>query len=99
MYVYIYNFLNITNLTSLSVIILFAAISFIICVANRYKLNKNYAKLKAKSESHPDDLAIKTRCTQAEVRETGVCVDELIGSGFIQFLSRLDLNTSYLIFF
>ena len=68
-------------------------------MANRYKLNKNYTKLKAKSEAHPDDLAIKTRCTQAEVSETGVCVDELIASGFIHFLSRLDLNTSYLIFF
>ena len=49
------------------VIVLFVAISFVICVANRYKLNKNYIKLKAKSEAHPDDVAFKTRCKQAEV--------------------------------
>ena len=48
-------------------VVVFVAISFVICVSNRYKLNKNFLKLKAKSAAHYDDLALKTQCTQAQV--------------------------------
>ena len=44
-----------------------AAIAFELCVANRYKLNKAYEKLKAKSAAKPDDLTLRTQCLQAEV--------------------------------
>ncbi|KAI0225590.1 hypothetical protein LSAT2_023663, partial [Lamellibrachia satsuma] len=42
------------------------AIAFELCVANRYKLNKAYEKLKAKSAAKPDDLTLRTQCLQAE---------------------------------
>ena len=45
-----------------------AAISFQICVANRYKLDKKYRKLKGKSDKHPDDIRIKSQTSQAKVR-------------------------------
>ena len=53
-------------------VVVFVAISFVICVSNRYKLNKNFLKLKAKSAAHYDDLALKTQCTQAQVGKTQV---------------------------
>ena len=63
-----------TNYMSVCIhfVIVFVAISFVICVSNRYKLNKNFVKLKAKSAAHYDDLALKTQCTQAQVSKTQV---------------------------
>ena len=45
----------------------FIVISFRICVANRYKLDKKYRKLLKKSESHSDDLTMKTQASSAQV--------------------------------
>ena len=53
-----------------------AAIAFELCIANRYKLNKAYEKLKAKSDAKPDDMTLKTQCLQAEVSSEvafGIC--------------------------
>ncbi|ESO83880.1 hypothetical protein LOTGIDRAFT_236387 [Lottia gigantea] len=42
-------------------------ISFQICVANRYKLNKRYRKLQAQSYDRPDDIALKNSVAQAKI--------------------------------
>ena len=47
--------------------VLFPAISFIVHVANRYKLAKSWEKLKIKSQNNPEDLHLKAKVTQAEV--------------------------------
>ena len=44
-----------------------SAVSFQICVANRYKLNKKYRKLKTKADQNSDDIRIKNQASQAEV--------------------------------
>ncbi|XP_060553969.1 inositol 1,4,5-trisphosphate receptor type 2-like [Ruditapes philippinarum] len=41
-------------------------LSFEICVANRYKLNKQSRELKSKIEEHPDDYTLRTRYHQAK---------------------------------
>jgi inositol 1,4,5-triphosphate receptor type 1 len=63
----------------------FVVISFEICVANRYKLNKKYRKLLAKSEEDPDNLGLKTQASQAQVcrviavlfRQRSICFNQI----------------------
>ena len=73
-----------------------AAIAFELCVANRYKLNKAYEKLKAKSAAKPDDLTLKTQCLQAEVSGQvayGICYTNfLCCSAYSSTCSRVDLT-------
>ncbi|OWF52185.1 Inositol 1,4,5-trisphosphate receptor type 3 [Mizuhopecten yessoensis] len=42
-------------------------ISFEICVANRYKLNKKYRKLCSKLNEDPENLSLRTNTTQAQL--------------------------------
>ena len=50
-------------------IFLLAVISFHVCVANRYKLDKKYRKLLEKeAQGDPDDLQLKNQVAQAQVR-------------------------------
>ena len=49
-------------------IFMIAVVTFQVGVANRYKLNKTFRKLKAKSDANPDDLSLKNQVTQAQVR-------------------------------
>ena len=46
----------------------FSVVTFEICVANRYKLDKKYRKLKAKSDDAQDDVLLKNTVAQAKVR-------------------------------
>ncbi len=55
-----------------------AAISFQICVANRYKLNKKLRKLKAKSEQNQDDIRIKSQASQAQVSVTPTALPQVV---------------------
>ena len=44
-----------------------SVISFQICIANRYKLNKKHRKLKTKSDTNYEDLQLKSKCVQSQV--------------------------------
>ena len=43
------------------------AISFEICVANRFKLNKSYRKIQTKLEDDPNNLALRSQAAQSKV--------------------------------
>ncbi|XP_064638655.1 inositol 1,4,5-trisphosphate receptor type 3-like isoform X2 [Lineus longissimus] len=42
-------------------------LSFKICYANRYKLNKKYRKLKKKSEENPSNIALKSQVSETKI--------------------------------
>ncbi|XP_067668084.1 inositol 1,4,5-trisphosphate-gated calcium channel ITPR2-like [Haliotis asinina] len=42
-------------------------VSFEVCVANRYKLNKKYRKLQSKSDEDPENLSLKNSVAQAKI--------------------------------
>ena len=63
-------------------------ISFQVCVANRYKLNKKYRKLKLKSDDNPDDLTLKTQTSQAQV-VLFCCLIDFVKITLLKFIQNL----------
>lgn len=50
----------------------FSVFTFEVCVANRYKLNKKYRKLKSKANNFPDNITAKHYASQAKVTQARV---------------------------
>ena len=53
-------------------------LAFEICTANRYKLNKKYQKLKAQSDTDPDNLRLKNSVAQAKVSGVAFVLDVIL---------------------
>jgi hypothetical protein len=53
--------------------VLFSAVTFQVCIQNRYKLNKKYRKIHARNQRDENDIRTKAQLPSAKVRRRKIC--------------------------